>query len=230
MRNILSVWAAIFGLLTCSFADINAVNGVTASTSSNINGVTAPSAVNGLTLVASGAPITFSDNFTRTPENPLSNGGAWTNGLTGFANMQLISNTARSATAGAGAAYVGVPNFTSYPNQSATISVISTAGFGVLVRMDSSGNGYRLYAVNSTTLRISRVTAGVGTAIGADFAVTGLSSGVLVTLEISGTTLTAYRNGVSITTRSDATYATGSPGIYADTNGIQIGPFTCTSL
>ncbi len=54
MRNLLSIWTAVFGLLTCSFGAINAVNGVTASTSSNINGVTNPSAVNGQTLASGG--------------------------------------------------------------------------------------------------------------------------------------------------------------------------------
>jgi hypothetical protein len=228
MRNLLSIWVAAFSLLTCSFGAINAVNGVTASTASNINGVTAPSAVNGQSLVAGGGPISFSDNFNRT-ENPLSDGGAWTNGITGFGNMTASGTVARPAS-GNGAAFVDTPDFTAYPNQSATITIASTSGVGALVRMDLAGNGYRLYAVSSTSVRISRLTAGVGTALGADITVTALTAGTTITLEVTGTTLNAYRNGVFQDTRSDGTYATGAPGIYGDTNGNTIDAFSCTSL
>lgn len=51
--------ALFFALATCSFGAINAVNGVTASTASNINGVTAPSEVNGQALVSAGGAVSL---------------------------------------------------------------------------------------------------------------------------------------------------------------------------
>jgi hypothetical protein len=178
--------------------------------------------------VAGVATVSYSDAFTRT-ENPLSDGGAWTNGGTGFGNM-LTGVTVARPVSGTGVARVTTPSFASYPNQSATITIASTSGVGCFVRMDGGGNGYRLYAVSSTSLRISTVTASVGSAIGADFAVTALTAGTTITLEVVGTTLNAYRNGVFITSRSDGTYSTGAPGIYGDSNSNTIEAFACTSV
>ncbi len=230
MRNILSVLAASFGLLTCSFATINAVNGVTASTSSNVNGVTAPSAVNGQTLASGGSPVTFTDTFDRANEDPLSDGGAWTNGVTGYGNMRVNTNDATASTSN-GLAIVTTPSYASYANQSATITLTSsTSNVAVVLRYDTSGNGYVCYLNDPTTIRVYRVTAAAGTQLGADFTITTVSASDTIGMGISGSTLTVYRNGASQGTRTDSTWTTGSPGIYAGTNTSTIASYSCTSL
>ncbi len=213
---------------------VNAVNGVAANTSSNINGVTTPSAINGQTL-ASGS-ITFTDNFTRTNENPLSDGGAWTNGFTGYNNMKVASNLATGATASANCgAYVTTPSFASFANQKATITNVTSSNVGAFVRMNSSGNGYRLHIISSTSLGINRLDAGVATQLtGSPLTITGISNGDTIGIGIVGAgsnNITIYRNGVAQgTTFSDSNYTSGAPGIFAFGTANNLGTFTAISL
>jgi hypothetical protein len=180
---------------------------------------------------AGGGPVTASDNFTRANENPLSNSGMWTNGSTGYGNMRVNSNLACAASVANCVAFVTTPSFAAYPNQSSTFVVSSTGGgMGPVVRMNASGNGYRLSFDNSTTGRLARLDAGVATTLGSTFAITALTGGITVSLEINGTTINAYRDGVLVATRTDSTHATGAPGIYSNNTNINVGAFSCTSL
>lgn len=223
MKRLIALFLA---LATCSFGAINAVNGVAVTTSSNINGVTTPSAVNGQTI---NAAVTFSDNFNRPNENPLT--GGWTNGATGYNGLKVLNNEAVAITDSSNScAYVTTPDFTPYPNQSATATMGSSTSFGVFVRLSAGGNGYRLIMVNSTTMRVAVINAGTASTLGADFTIAALTAGQSITLGITGTTLTVYVNGVSQGTRTDSTHSTGSPGLYAFSAFGGATSFSCTSL
>ncbi len=181
-------------------------------------------------VVSGAAPITFTDGFTRSNEDPLSDGGAWTNGITGYGNMRVNTNQATASTSN-GLAIVTTPSFSSYANQSSTITLTSsTSNVAAILRYDTSGNGYVCYLNDPVTIRVYRVTAAAGTQLGADFTITSVSGGDTIGMSISGTTLTVYRNGVSQGTRTDATWSTGAPGIYAGSSSSFIASITCASL
>ncbi len=205
-----------------AYASVKTRNGLAVASIKSING-----------LDAAGVVITASDNFTRANENPIVGivGCLWTNGITGYNSMELNSNIARSTVAAIGGAIVTTPDFTAYPNHSATVTLgTNNQSPGCFVRMTVSGNGYRLNYNSGSSVRISLITAGVASAIGADFGVSAPANGVTLKLEVNGTTLTAYRNGVSLGSRTDSTYSSGSPGMMTGGTTPTLTAFSCTSL
>lgn len=204
-----------------AYASVKTRNGLAVASIKSINGLD----------TSGGSPVTFSDNFIRANENPLSKGGAWTNGIIGYGNMRTVSNLALGVSMGANnGAIVTTPSYAAFPNQSASVTLSDLVTCGVFVRFGVAGNGYRLYYVTSTSVRIARIDAGVGTVLGADIVTPTMVAGDILTLSIVGNILTASLNGGSLDTRSDAIYATGSPGIYMFGNTNSVGPFSCTSL
>jgi hypothetical protein len=88
----------------------------------------------------------------------------------------------------------------------------------------TSGSCYHLMTGGSgAVLRLYKVTDSTGTTmVLADFAQLGadiipspvLISGDTISLEVIGTTLNVYQGAVLIGTRTDATWATGQPGLH----------------
>jgi hypothetical protein len=182
--------------------------------------------------VSASGPLTFSDTFNRANEDPLSGSGAWTSGITGFVGMKADTDTAVSTAGTSGFAFVSTPSFAAYPDQEATITLNASglAGVGACVRILAAGTGYTVFITNTTTIQITAL--GVGQ-LGANVTVPTLVAGDTVGLRIVGSapaTLTLYVNGVSITTRTDSTYATGSPGIRSLNTTSRINGFSCTSI
>lgn len=179
-------------------------------------------------IAIGGGFLTFTDDFNRPNENPLSDGGAWTNGPGALNNMQVVSNRAVTDS-GNGSAYVSSVAFG--PDQECTITLSGLSGVGPWVRLQANGDGYLGFLSNSTTLLLFRVSGGgVFTQLGADFNFAAVISGDTITLRAQGTTLTVYVNGVSQGNRTDATYNTGSIGIFSNGAGGEIESVTGTEV
>jgi hypothetical protein len=104
-------------------------------------------------------------------------------------------------------------------DQYAQATITGTGGdTGVAVRV-SGDNGYIAYwaGSGSTGLFILRRDAGAYVTL-ATLASQSLVGQVL-RIEATGTTITVKKNGTAVLTATDATYATGSAGIYATTGG-----------
>ncbi len=143
-------------------------------------------------LMASGLPpLSVTDNFTRTAEAPIVGiaGCLWTNTFTGYNAIKTNGTAATGNVASVYCgAYVTTPAWNSYPNQIATVTYNGNTSVGALVRINSSGNGYKLEIVSSTSVAISRLDAGVATALtGSPLTITGLSVGNTVGIGIVGT-------------------------------------------
>jgi len=203
----------------------------------------------GIFLPAEGgaAPgVSFTDDFNRANADPMSQPavGTWTNGPGGFGSCKIASNTLEASTA---AAYCGArvltPVFGADQKATVTLSAIAGSFFeGPCVRMQSavSGSCYHLMTGGSgAILRVYKVTDSTGTAmIAGDFVQLGadiipapvLVGGDTISLEAIGTTLNVYQGATLIATRSDATWATGQPGLHVyGGGGNTINAFGCES-
>lgn len=180
--------------------------------------VTAPTMlVDNVLLVPSGcigcAPFLLggtqvSDTFNR------SNGPLGANWTTTSGTFAISSNTA-VVTAITGsyalAAYTG-STFGSNQYAQATFLGGGSWGGGMCVRCSNSAvTGYILFGIAGTSSLITKLVAGVATNL-----VTGgpgFNIGDILRLEVTGTTITAYQNGVAILTTSDSSISSGYPGL-----------------
>src|SRR5437899_2007498 len=166
------------------------------------------------------------DKFNRADENPLSNGGKWSNPLiAGETSLQVISNTCRPN--GPSSASSNWWSDASFGADTEVFITVSTAGaaadyVGITVRTvnenSASLDGYILYVTFPSTWQFFRLDNGAFTQLGANVTQT-VASGDAMGLSIVGTTLTAYYKAsggswVSLNTRTDSTYtAAGHIGI-----------------
>lgn len=154
--------------------------------------------------------MSLSDDFNRADANDL--GANWTD-LTG--GMRIVSNTARSENAGAyNWSYWSANSWNA--DQTSQITYIGSPDCGPIVRAADAaggGDGYMLMTHATNGFRIYRRDNGGFTLlqdIGNSVANSDTSK-----LEITGSTLKAYKNGAQIgTDQSDGTYSSGSAGIY----------------
>jgi hypothetical protein len=168
---------------------------------------------------------TVSDDFTRADN--LDIGTNWDNGYTASAACQIVSNQVRNQAAGDGC--VETWNANSFTNDQwaqitlADFNTLALARIALVLHAATppTGDYYRITArINSggATTTIQKFIANVGTTLATESAITWLSGDVLYA-EISGTTITAKRNGVTIFTGTDAALASGRIGIYSSTDG-----------
>ena len=174
---------------------------------------------------------TKTDSFTVT-ENPLSTN--WTTGA---------ANGCRAAGSGAFATAVAVcvshwktSDYAFANDQSAEVTITNPANFdnqGCVVRWASTGGGvgYKAMYYHSTSqVKIERWAAGANAADLETIGSTTFSSGDKLKLEVTGTSLRAYKNGVAIGTgATNAVVASGQPGIsydYGNANAVGITLFT----
>ena len=98
-------------------------------------------------------------------------------------------------------------------NQYAQIKLVkfaSSSRIGVCVRANTSGTGYLLVASNSEYFLISLVSYSFTLLRSAGLA---FSVNDILSLEVSGTTLTCKKNGTSFWTATDSNIASGNPGV-----------------
>lgn len=194
-----------------------------------------------------GGGATATDSFDRTDVTPISNpmsdgAGTWTSGPGEARDIGIVSNNADGPFSGQGMGRVSSPTFAA--DQKATITYNGVTACGPAVRIASATDAdcYDVYVLNSTTLRIRKITddgSGEGSLSaatqGSNITVTALVAGDTISISATGTgtvTLEAFVNDVSVATRTDATspYDTGQPGIFLDGNDVTIQAFTATDL
>jgi hypothetical protein len=164
--------------------------------------------------------LVTTDDFTRANGDMCT--GNWT--CIDGSTFTIASNAAEPTNSGQGNfAYYSGASFTD--NQYAQVKWLSAGavnGVGPAVRVSATDDGY-MYQVHDTSIyRFDDVSAGTFTMIKA--CTDSPSVGDTLKLEISSTTLTVSRNGTPVSgcTITDATYATGEPGVYASvSSGMQ---------
>lgn len=166
----------------------------------------------------------FSDNFNRA-DGAL--GSNWST-VTGRSALQIASNAVNAASVAWCAARVATGAATIGNDQYAQATIANVGAFdyvGVLVRVDGSGNGYGVHIDGRSgiaTNSIFKMTAGGVTGYLGTGSLT-VSAGDVLRLEMSGSTLTLKKNGATVDTATDATYASGQPGILSDYGNTNVG-------
>lgn len=108
------------------------------------------------------------------------------------------------------------PTVATFANdQFAQATCVSSTGLcGLVLRQNASSNGYLCWAAGGTdTSYIFRVDAGAYTVIASAAAGAPAVAGRIARFEVTGSTLTLKINGTTVLTATDATYASGQPGI-----------------
>jgi hypothetical protein len=169
-------------------------------------------------VAPSGTPLSASSTFSGS-EPVLSEGGAWTNASGPIGGLKKVAGALQTITLSthSAAAYTGV-GWDNNQSSEVVRSTTGTAAFqyvSAMVRMSSLSNlnGYAFTAIETSGHQLYKITAGVFAPLGDAYAVIP-ALGDTLKLEIVGTTLTPYINGVPLATRTDATYPSGSPGIH----------------
>lgn len=172
---------------------------------------------------ADSVPVSTIDTFNRTSSNPMSTAASdgistWVDGPGSSDSCQVKSNQL-AFVSGDGGAMISSPTYSA--NQWAEVVCgVHAVQYGPCVRIKSltDMDCYWLYIANSTTLQLYAVddngAMNYPAAIGGNI---GLGSpvveGMVIRLEVSGSTFTIKTNGVAVTTRTDSTYSTGQPGL-----------------
>ena len=100
---------------------------------------------------------------------------------------------------------------------------------GVLVRADSSGDGYGA-RLGGGLVRSYRIDTGTLTTLASNFPST--AAGDTIRVDATGTTIDRIRNGTSDGTSTDSTHSAGAPGVWYNGagvgNGGEMDNFECT--
>lgn len=164
-------------------------------------------------------------SFTGT-ESPLSEGGAWALPSAFWGNMRKATGAGVAAVNTESAMFYNAVTFTANQFSQLTLAAVQTGGqlyFHYLIaRMNTTAGAYILATGLETGPNIIQLysvsNAGAFTQIGADItASSNLAAGHVMRLEVVGTTLTVKMDQgsglVTLRTTTDATWATGQPGI-----------------
>jgi hypothetical protein len=182
-----------------------------------ITATTLTSAANRTTL--------FTDPFNRADNADL--GAAYTDSYTGFTTGKILSQRLVPSAVGVAAVehYTGgtTPNdqWSEVTIEALTSGVVAQVGTHVRLTNPTTYSGYRCFAASNQTNKagIRRFTAGVSTSIGTNDTTTVWGVGDTLRCEIRGTTIKLYRVVGTVetllTSATDATYASGTTGIYA---------------
>lgn len=171
--------------------------------------------------------MTLLDPFNR------GNGGLGSNWSSsgGNAAYTIISNTAASSNAQVEeAVWWNAATFANDHFAEVTITTTASNAFiGPAVRVSSGGNYYGFYGDNATRYLIS-VVGGTWTQLAT--LGTGFANNDVVRLEVEGTTLRAYVNGVLWTSVTDSNLSSGSAGLtsWANNDSGRLDDFTAADL
>lgn len=146
------------------------------------------------------------DNFNRADANPV--GGNWVT-CTGSNDARIVSNQLKSSSTGS---YVYYNATTANDQYSQCVQAASVCGPAVRLQ-GTSRDGY-FYHVNSATL-YSRVS---GTANSILTTGDTPSTTAVYRLEVIGSTLTVYKDGISIGSVTNTDFTSGWTGIYIGSN------------
>lgn len=158
------------------------------------------------------------DDFNRANENPLSNGGKY-NLIAANTALQVVSNQCTGTGASVNAARYNVSSFG--PDSEAYMTVTTVPGTsyvrlwlrftnpgasetGYMMQWSNDANGCRLFKMTSQDTYAQIAQNAAATYVNND----------VIGFEAIGSQLTAYKNGTSVVTVADGTYATaGNIGI-----------------
>lgn len=150
------------------------------------------------------------DNFNRAA--PI--GSNWTAGL---GTITIVSNQFRASAAGDSFAFWNADTFGN--NQYSKFTTIAASGgvtwVGAVVR--ASGTSCYLAFTDFASLEIGKYVSGSYTSLASN--ATTFANGNTLELQVSGTALTALKNGASVLTASDSSLSSGSAGVYSYGNG-----------
>lgn len=158
---------------------------------------------------------TITESFNKADSTTLGPDLTWTE-ISG--DCQVVSNRARGVNTGTGNAARADSDLAStnhYVQAAMYIALSSGHGCGIIVRKDSSATMtfYMLWIDSDGSVYRStfyKSVAGTLTAIGSTSTLAGFTSGDVIKLEVSGTTLTGYRNGSSFGSQSDSAISSGT--------------------
>lgn len=178
----------------------------------------------------------FTDNFNRTHLDPIATSGDWT-----LQTGSILIFTTGAITGAKGvtggvlhSAFVSSISWT--PHHSARVFQAIERYAGVGVRMSGTGgsrNGYFHYAtaydIGGTFYSVFKIVNGTLTGLVPN---TGIAWNTTdpISLSISGTTLSYYRNDVLIGTVTDSSLSTGSPGIALNNNDTTVDNFSAEDI
>jgi hypothetical protein len=157
------------------------------------------------------------DNFNRADGTGL--GANWTFYATN-GDFKIVSNQAQVVGSGTNSydRYTGA-TFANDQYAQATMAV-NPYNWGIVARMGAAAESYMVRGGDliSLELRIYLSITGGATSL---LASTGITADVgdVIRIECEGTTIRAYKNGVLAGSVTDATYASGSPGMRGDFAG-----------
>jgi hypothetical protein len=143
-------------------------------------------------------------------ENPITTN--WTT-MTGYGDFEAVGGIAREASAGTPAAMYWDADAFNDNQYSKAVMGWTVLNYGVCVRMSpTAATLYDFPCQDDSNAKLYKCIAGSWTQLGADYVIT-MADGGTIQLSVSGTTLTPSVNGVDLATRTDASIASGSPGI-----------------
>lgn len=162
------------------------------------------------------------DNFTRTAENPLSDGGKWTEQTGSGGTLQTTGTLVEAVTTSTLSFYYW-NNITWSNNQYSELTVQTLTGPNFLipsVRMDTATNsGYMLHVEGTGVVGIVKYTSGTQLGIGTSSSGVTINTGDVFRIIAVGSNIFGYHNGALVASASDSTYASGAAGfgIFAPT-------------
>jgi hypothetical protein len=161
------------------------------------------------TKTAAALPNVVLDTFTRADTTSglgtSDTGQAWT---AGQGTYGISGSKAYSVTAVDGDRTVIE---TGIADHRATVTVTGNSGVtspSLIARATDANNGY-VISLSTGTLRLFKMVAGAYTAIGSSASLT-LADGDTLAISAKGSTITGYKNGVSVITATDTTFAAGT--------------------
>jgi hypothetical protein len=196
---------------TCKYSTTPGTSYVNMTNTFSGGGTSSHSAVVGST--------TYSDDFNRSNENPLSGGGNWTVAGSSIAPILLSSNVvAKSSSSSQNGSYYAGASFAD--DQCAELKLASGGDIGPMVRIQTGQtylSGYALgYDIADGLIAIIKYD-GIGNVEWLDSVSGTMSNGDIQKICVNGTAITAYKNGSPITglSATDSTFTSGRPGIYS---------------
>lgn len=166
--------------------------------------------------------VLASDNFNRADENPLGN-SVWAT-QSGQTPWQVASNVA-TPTDLSGTDDVSLYTGIAWPNDQyseAQLTVNSTTGGGQGVGLAVRGaagaiTGYSLIADHAASNNVALFKHNAGTPTTLITITQAWTDGATWRLEVQGTTLRGFLNGVQVITATDGVVTSGSPGVWLST-------------
>lgn len=179
---------------------------------------------NALDATSGGSGVTASDDFNRGDSDPMtlnmSDGISVWKFCTGYmGHPRILSNqlTRYTLDGHENICLVDTPSFSANQSMATIVGAGSSDVASPCVRCQNDGSCYVLQA-NSGAMIISKIVDNAGasityTSIGSLITGLTITTGSVLKLSISGTTITSYLDGVLQDTATDSTFSTGQPAI-----------------